>query len=384
MKPTIEVLLLLPLLALVLGSLLNLSSHPHWFIRGWDFPRVQIIMIGWFLTGGFALWCYFAGPPSLVGKWWFIIPATALTLWHGFRIVPYTPVFPRQAKSTAAVDQHHHRADPRTIRVVVSNVEEENDQFARWRNTVTDANPDILVVLEADQRWVQAANPLFDRYPYRVLYPQDNWYGMMMLSRLPIVDHDIRFLVQDDIPSIDAMVQLDDCETIRFVAVHPRPPEPWRGNNATARDAELTIWGQELADVTGPTIIGGDLNDVAWSATTRLFLRTSGMLDPRRGRGFFNTFHADHWFLRYPLDHIFHSPHFTVSEIHRLPNIGSDHFPMLIDLRLEPWQKDEHTVLEEKAGDEEEVDIRVERARENKKNNGDAVQREPENAIRDW
>jgi len=358
----IEIALMLLLASLVLGSLLNLSSHPHWFVRGWDFPRVQIIATAWLLVGLKLTLSYLASGSATLSTWWFVLPACGLTAWHGFRIMPYTPLYPQQAKPTSSLDRQSRQSDPGTIRIVVSNVEQENDRFDQWRDVISDANPDILVVLESDDRWVEAARPLFERYPHRVVCPQDNWYGMMMLSRLPIEQHQVRYWVQDDIPSIDARIRLTNDQCVRMIAVHPRPPEPWRGNHATARDAELTLWGEELAQEPGPVIISGDLNDVAWSATTRLFLRTSNLLDPRRGRGFFNTFHADHWFCRFPLDHIFHSKHLTVNEIRRLSHIGSDHFPMLIELRLNPQREDDHHVLEEKSSDDEEVATRVERA----------------------
>ncbi len=303
--------------------------------------------------------------PSSAGISWAIGVLTVLLIaWHAYWIVPYTPLVATQAKGTDEVVRESTSLAETRLRVLVSNVELENDQYARWRDTIRIADPDVLIALEPDVRWANEAEPLFAKYPHRVIHTQDNWYGMMLFSRLPIQSHRIRFLVQDDVPSIDARMRMDHGQTVRIIAVHPRPPEPVRDNDATARDAELVLWGRELEKETGPIIIGGDLNDVAWSQTTQLFLRTSGLLDPRRGRGFYNTFHADHWWMRFPLDHIFHSAHFTVSGMERLPHVGSDHFPIVIDLQLAPSQKQEHEVMQQEAGDDEAAEKRIERAEE--------------------
>ena len=80
----------------------------------------------------------------------------------------------------------------------------------------------------------------------------------------------------------------------------------------------------------------GDLNDVAWSYTTDLFTKISGLLDPRIGRGFYNTFHAGMPLLRFPLDHVFCSTDFKLVGLARLENFSSDHFPILLSLQYEP------------------------------------------------
>ena len=72
-----------------------------------------------------------------------------------------------------------------------------------------------------------------------------------------------------------------------------------------------------------------------------MFQRISGLLDPRIGRKFINTFHASYPFLRWALDHVFHSNHFTLVSMARMPNIGSDHFPVLTTLQYEPEVMDE-------------------------------------------
>ncbi|MFG0267006.1 MAG: endonuclease/exonuclease/phosphatase family protein [Rhodopirellula sp. JB055] len=240
----------------------------------------------------------------------------------------------------------------------------ENDEFDHWSKVVRQTDADVVIAAEIDQRWKASLDGLKSIYPHQIVYPQDNWYGMAMLSRLPFRESEIRFRVQDDVPSIDTMIELPSGEAIRVIGVHPRPPEPIRDNDATARDAELVLWGKELAEDHRPIVIGGDLNDVAWSPSTRLFLRLSQLLDPRRGRGFYNTFHADHLWMRFPLDHVFHSPHFTIRGLKRLEHVGSDHFPILIDLQLQPVLKDEQEPLEEKAKDEKEAELKLQRAAE--------------------
>jgi endonuclease/exonuclease/phosphatase (EEP) superfamily protein YafD len=353
--------LLVLLMGLVAGSLLSLSSHPHWFVRGWDFPRVQIVCIAWLLACGYWALQWIATDANLP-LWPAPAMAIFLTLFHGYMIYPYTYLGCTQAASTAVDKIEGEQAAESTVRFVITNLQQDNDAYDRWMEVMQVADPDILIGLEPDQQWVNAIDSLVRRFPYRIVVPQDNCYGIMLLSRLPIESHQVRHLVQSDVPSIDARVRLPDGRTMRVIAVHPRPPEPLRDNDATARDAELTLWGRELADDQGPAVIGGDLNDVAWSQTTRLFLRTSQLLDPRRGRGFFNTFHASRWYLRFPLDHVFHSTHFTVSDMRRLDRVGSDHFPMLIDLRINPRQQSEHEVMAHAEADEQQAEIRVDRA----------------------
>ena len=121
----------------------------------------------------------------------------------------------------------------------------------------------------------------------------------------------------------------------------PRPPTPQESDSSEPRDAELMILGREIERRPGPAIVMGDLNDVAWSHTSHLFQRISGLLDPRVGRGFFNTFNAKNRLMRFPLDHFFHSGSFRLVDFRRLEAFGSDHFPVFIHLSYEPDAEEE-------------------------------------------
>jgi hypothetical protein len=108
------------------------------------------------------------------------------------------------------------------------------------------------------------------------------------------------------------------------------------------------------------TLRMGDLNDVAWSRTTRLFQRISGLLDPRVGRHFVNTFHADYPLLRWSLDHVFHSTDFALVQMQRLPHIGSDHFPVYVVLQTGRVFEQVQEELEQTEADEQEAQEAIE------------------------
>jgi endonuclease/exonuclease/phosphatase (EEP) superfamily protein YafD len=196
--------------------------------------------------------------------------------------------------------------------------------------------PDLVLVLEADRWWEQRLREIEAEYPHTVKQPQDNTYGMLLYSRRELLAPRVEFLIQADVPSIHAQVRLGSGDLCQVHALHPHPPSPLGRDTTTNRDAELLVVGNRVRHSAGPALVAGDLNDVAWSRTTTLFQRVSGLLDPRKGRGMFNTYNARSALLRFPVDHVFHSHHFMVAELTRLPAFGSDHFPIFVVLRLAP------------------------------------------------
>lgn len=326
----IAFLLVTALLALL--TFLPLWRNEHWLVRSLDFPRLQFLVVLAVLLVLQLLLLDLSQPAN----WGLFAVALAALVWQGWWILPFTPLFKKEVDGAGNTDTAE-KFSVMTANVLASN-RNANDLLAMVRNHA----PDVLVTLESDAWWQEQLDTLESAYPHSLKCPLDNRYGMHVYSRLALEDATLDFLVDAEIPSMQARVILPSGRAVSMHFLHPAPPSPTEEDSSEERDAELIIVARRVQNCSSPVVVTGDLNDVAWSETTRLFRKISGLLDPRVGRAMTNTFHAGYWFMRWPLDHLFHSHHFTLSSIRRLPRFGSDHFPLYVELLYEqPGDQDD-------------------------------------------
>lgn len=336
------ILLVIAIILLAITLLAKLPLH-HWWIRAGEFPRLQLASLAILVLALLPLSSGSLTLPTLVC-------GTIVLGIQLYYILPWTPLWRVQ------VQRMEPGQEARCLSILIANVLMTNRRDQPLAQLIERHQPDVILTLESDHWWQsRLEEALGDDWPHRVAVPLDNLYGMHVFSRLPLGEPDVKWLIQDDIPSIHTWIELPGGDHVRLHALHPRPPAPNESEESLWRDAELLLVGKEVDQANVPTLVAGDLNDVAWSRTTRLFCRVSGMLDPRQGRGMFSTFHAGYPLLRWPLDHIFVSEHFTLGGIQRLPHIGSDHFPILATLCFRPSRADEHDPPEADAQERQEA-----------------------------
>lgn len=329
----------LTLVALV-ATLLPLWRYDAWWIRACEFPRVQIIGLTLVAILGLLL-----PKPRLPIDWVWAAALAICLAFQLYRVFPYTPLAPRQVLDATPKQGATH------VSILVANVLQHNRQAAPLLAHIDRWQPDLVLAVEVDSWWLEQLAPVRTTYPYTVERPLDNTYGMALFSQKPLVDPRVEELIETGVPSIHTGVRLESGRTIRLYGLHPRPPYPAESSDTTERDGELLLVGREIDRHRQPTLVAGDLNDVAWSYTTRLMQRVSGLLDPRQGRGLYSTFHAGLPLVRWPLDHVFHSEHFKLVRLERLGKIGSDHFPIFVELSLDPLASIQQEAPQTKPGD---------------------------------
>ncbi|MCC9137293.1 endonuclease/exonuclease/phosphatase family protein [Pontibacter silvestris] len=330
-------------------SFLPILRTPLWWVRVLDFPKLHIAIL---LTITEAIYIFLFGVNSATDI--AMVTIWTLAILNEVRyIFNFTPLVKTEALRA-------ERKEPdNTFTMMIANVRMANKKHQKFLKLVLQENPDMLIMNEPDEAWHESVRQELDqRFPYSIKKPINNTYGMLFWSKFKLHNSEIRFLVEEGIPSFYTIVELPSGKKFDLFTVHPQPPRLLK--NTETREAELLLVAEMARATPYASVVAGDLNDVAWSNTTKLFKNISGMLDPRVGRGFFNTYSAYVPLFRYPLDHVFYEPAFRLVGLKRLPKFGSDHFPISITLSYEPQLENQQEPPKPDTEDKQEAEELIE------------------------
>lgn len=322
----------------IISPFLPATRNPHWFFRTPDFVRLQSIVIQLIcivlllvFRNGFGLF--------------HIVVLTALFLSTGYEIIKvfkYSSLYPRKKPNFPSAGK---------ISILAANVLQTNTEYDTFMKIVEHHDPDLVLIMESNKAWENGLKPLEKNYPHTVQVPLENFYGMHLYTKQKPENITVQYQIEEDVPSIFFDYKIGD-QAVCFTCLHPAPPSPTENETSEERDAELMLTGKYIRTLDKPVVVCGDMNDVVWSRTTRLFKKMTAMIDPRIGRGYFSTYHSGYWFMRFPLDHLFHTKDLFVKEMERTEYFGSDHFGMYYEIHLK--KKAPSTVTPKLNGEEKE------------------------------
>ena len=215
-------------------------------------------------------------------------------------------------------------------RAMLINVNAHSGDPARVRQAVEQADPDILVLEEISARWASDLSWLCATHPYCVIEPREDNFGIALFSKLPLVRSRTAIIGSAEVPSILATAKVDGRE-LGIMATHPLPPAG--AEYSRWRNEQLDLMPKHV-DASGPFLLLGDLNTTPWNHYFRRLLDKAGLLDSSRGCGIQPTWPSFAPLLRIPIDHVLHSPSVSVLQKAVGPDVGSDHFPVVMDFRI--------------------------------------------------
>jgi len=239
---------------------------------------------------------------------------------NGVYLLPY--VVPAVPASRTAV----------SLKLSTINVHTANQRYDLVRAAIALHEPDIALFTEVNDVWLDELKPLANLYPYSVSRPRADNFGVVLFSKIPPQKLDIIDFLAQDLPSVE-MVFTIGSRTLTLIGTHPLPPRTHEYSGW--RNAQLELMGRHMAAIKGSKILMGDMNTVPWSPYFEKLLLDAGLKDSGQGWGVSPTWPAHAWWLLgIPIDHILVSPDLGVVARTIGPWVGSDHYPVVVELGL--------------------------------------------------
>ena len=214
-------------------------------------------------------------------------------------------------------------------RLLFTNVDVANHDHRAVAAYVAHVDADLVGITELSPAWLRGLTPALAGYRYRVIAVRDDAYGIGLFSRRPLVGRVVH-LPADGPPSIVASFRLAG-RPVTVVVTHPHTPFGQHAGSLHQRQfralaAARPRWHERA-------LVCGDLNTPPWSGPLRQLMRHAHLSDSHRGYGFESSWPSWAWPLRVPIDNCLVSSGLAIVARSRGPDVGSDHFPLNVELR---------------------------------------------------
>lgn len=221
----------------------------------------------------------------------------------------------------------------RTLRLLQANLHSWAVDTAALRRLLEDGGADIAVLTEITPAQQPAYRALANLYPYQVETPvgRDNTFIVRLLSRRPM-QTEIFHPVAGDYPVLQARFCEPGSGCVTLLSAHAPRPGPGRGlrNRVLEAIAGLARRAERRGDL---AVAIGDFNITAFSPDFAL-LTDAGLRDTALGRGYPASWPVWLGRLGIGIDQVLVAPQIGVSGRWLGPDIGSDHYPLFVELVL--------------------------------------------------
>ncbi|MGH8874101.1 MAG: endonuclease/exonuclease/phosphatase family protein [Acidimicrobiia bacterium] len=217
------------------------------------------------------------------------------------------------------------------LRVVSFNLFAANERYQDLIGFLRVVDADVVLLHEASLPWEEALTEADLDYSITRSRREQLIFGTLVLAPGGAQVSSFGFAAEEP-RAVEVTTELAG-EVIRILGVHPLAPttEP----RAAFRDAQLANASQWAASQNVPAAVVGDLNATPWSYPFRRMLADGGLRDSQQGFGLQASFPVSPAWARVPIDHLLHTPDVIVVDRFLGPDLGSDHFPLVVDLALD-------------------------------------------------
>lgn len=224
----------------------------------------------------------------------------------------------------------------RDLKIVHFNVLTSNGEYKNAIEYIDKKDPDIVVLNEVNKSWIDKLK-LFEKYKYSVVETRDDNFGIALYSKIELQNARIEYFGDDGLPSAVAEFNVGDNE-VSILGTHPLTPSDKISFNSRNKQFESLI--ENRNSFSKSMVLFGDLNTTSWSYGFKNLVKGMNLYDSRQGHGIQFSWPTTIPILSVPLDHCLVSKDIKVLKREMGPNLGSDHRPLYVELRI---SKTSHT-----------------------------------------